>query len=691
MKDEDYSLGEEQNDFSLGLKNDATKENTKKIDKLKPVTIEEFYDLLVKDWSDSRSASYEVYLQQGNISSDIIYHVLGLETFQVPTEEDIKRLEELKLRLLKDAEKFQKVDMAKRDDLVDAIGFLFANFQNVKRNQQFVDILKKSTWNRLTVVISDKCSDGVVELGEMVDIYKVATDLGLFTDKQRSETINEINKIIKESGAKIETLADSFKGYFNDYVKQNPNNDIDNKTNRANLLRKYKELKNLECQILGKNNVLTEDEYKKDFSDFLTSCNIKLVSPVERFNSDFFNNFKQTHDLTKSLSAIDYANLKSEAATYGIVGSDWDNFEHANNITIEKSISREDIDKVVKEQLSKNNVQKQNKKNNKILFIIIGIVAVLAIFFVIFGITKNSSNNGNGSNAQQQEINENNKQLKASELLKIVSEYMEQNLSKTVLYNKVLADGNYTEKELNSAVKKLNIDWKICASNKFNEYFESEIGSRAYFYDKLVTDDRFTEKEADYALDNAGVSWEQMAIEKSKEYVKKGYSDDAVYDSLLNVDKFTSGEAKAVKNKLKKLDKVFKKVRYWTNDRDFSKQETYDKIMDTSLAVNHGFKGKGEDVELALELLDVDWKEHAYKRVVPYKGEHYNYDMLIKCQFTEEEAQYAIDKHDWKKMALDFIEHGYKTWVPTKEEIFNKLVKEDGFSEEAAQYAIDNM
>ena len=62
--------------------------------------------------------------------------------------------------------------------------------------------------------------------------------------------------------------------------------------------------------------------------------------------------------------------------------------------------------------------------------------------------------------------------------------------------------------------------------------------------------------------------------------------------------------------------------------------------------------------------------------------------------FTEEEAQYAIDniKADWNKNALEKAKSYQKSMNMSKKAIYNQLTSSfEGFTEEEAQYAIDHL
>lgn len=365
--------------FSLGEKEETNISQTADVSEVlfntECVDIDEFYDVMVKNWREGKSSSYEIYLQQGNIPSVTLYKILGLSPFAIPNDDDVKRIESWKNEWMKEAEKFQRIDLNKKEDIVDAVGSLAALFLNKRRNEEFTEVLKQSTWGHLSTVISEKCSDGVVELYEMASILNVAKDLGLLTEHLQSETLDSIKNEINNSGAKIQTIDDAFEEFFKDYTSLSTNNIIDNETNRTNLYEKYKELIELENIVSDTSDLNKKNDGTvtlESFLNYLKTHNLSLKSAVDVFTTDYFNKYKTSHNLSQPLSAEDYGALKAVAVTtYGLTNNEWNYIESANNITIEKGVSQKELD-VLKsqiEQLQKQNteVAVQPQKNGKSL------------------------------------------------------------------------------------------------------------------------------------------------------------------------------------------------------------------------------------------------------------------------------------------------------------------------------------
>ena len=101
--------------------------------------------------------------------------------------------------------------------------------------------------------------------------------------------------------------------------------------------------------------------------------------------------------------------------------------------------------------------------------------------------------------------------------------------------------------------------------------------------------------------------------------------------------------------------------------------------------------------------MEADFKENALKKAKTYSETMHMskaaiYDQLISEygeQFTEEEAQYAVDNlaADYKANALAKAKTYQETMSMSKSAIYDQLVSEYGeqFTSEEAQYAVDNL
>lgn len=355
MSDEEFSLGEKEELISspeTGLSDSDVKDDNR-------ISIDDFYDLMVKDWREGRRASYDVYLQQGNIAGVTIYQIMGMEPFAELSDDDIKRIDNWKNAWAKEAEKFQKTDLSKKEDLVDAIGTLCAYFLNKKRNEEFREVIKNATWAQLSALIADKCSDKIVELYEFASILNAAAEYGLLSDELRAQTIETIKEQIKDSESSLQNIDEAFLEYFKKYTSQNSKNIIDNETNNKNLMEKYKELKLFDNQINDIEKEISDAQLKKDYKEFLKKLNISLRPAIEIFEEEYFNDFKNSHDLSKPLSVTDYATLSAVAkVSYNISEKDWKIFEIKKDISVAEKDTLEMNTEIIK--------QLENIKNNEL-------------------------------------------------------------------------------------------------------------------------------------------------------------------------------------------------------------------------------------------------------------------------------------------------------------------------------------
>ncbi len=372
--DDEFSLGPAEEEAAVSAA-EAPAEGGKllfepKANKVR-ISIDRFYELMVEDWRNSKSVSYDIYLQQGNIPSGTLYKTMGVEPFHSLTDEDLARIENWKSAWIQEADKFQRTDLAKREDIVEAVGCLAANFLNKKRNAVFNEVIKKATWSHLATIIADKCADGIVELHEMTAILKAARDFGLLTDELHTDTLAAIKEQIANHNAHIQSMEDAFSAYYAAYTAQNPVNDIDNEKNRRMLYEKFVELRILDNQISDSTSIIPEQEFRREFSPFMEKCNIRLKPAIELFKKQYFAKFAAEHDLGKPLSQEDYSILKAVATTtYGIAAQAWEDFKVQNNIrddsasrssTIEAKLNEIDDLKQEIERLKKQGLQDQRE------------------------------------------------------------------------------------------------------------------------------------------------------------------------------------------------------------------------------------------------------------------------------------------------------------------------------------------
>ena len=105
---------------------------------------------------------------------------------------------------------------------------------------------------------------------------------------------------------------------------------------------------------------------------------------------------------------------------------------------------------------------------------------------------------------------------------------------------------SYTEDTSQSAVNKLNIDWKERAVLRAKSYQKFHY-SKEYLVGQLVNDDLFTQKEADYAAEQVHFDWKENAVKEAESYANVSkISKEKILEILVENRKFTQEEAEYV-------------------------------------------------------------------------------------------------------------------------------------------------
>ena len=103
--------------------------------------------------------------------------------------------------------------------------------------------------------------------------------------------------------------------------------------------------------------------------------------------------------------------------------------------------------------------------------------------------------------------------------------------------------GRYSEVTSQSAVNKLNIDWKERAVLRAKSYQKFHY-SKEYLVGQLVNDDLFTQKEADYAAEQVHFDWKENAVKEAESSSNGGkISKERLLKILVEYRKFTQEEA----------------------------------------------------------------------------------------------------------------------------------------------------
>ena len=101
----------------------------------------------------------------------------------------------------------------------------------------------------------------------------------------------------------------------------------------------------------------------------------------------------------------------------------------------------------------------------------------------------------------------------------------------------------YYEDTSQSAVNKLNIDWKERAVLRAKSYQKFHY-SKEKLVEQLINVDLFTQKEADYAIEKIHFNWKEEAVKEAESYANGSkISKEKILEILVENRKFTQEEA----------------------------------------------------------------------------------------------------------------------------------------------------
>lgn len=116
-------------------------------------------------------------------------------------------------------------------------------------------------------------------------------------------------------------------------------------------------------------------------------------------------------------------------------------------------------------------------------------------------------------------------------------------LSKQQIKNYLTKYGRYSEYTSQSAVNKLNIDWKEQAVLRAKSYQKFHY-SKEKLVGQLVDVDLFTPEEADYAIEKVHFNWKEEAVKEAESSANGGnISKERLLEILVENRKFTQEEA----------------------------------------------------------------------------------------------------------------------------------------------------
>lgn len=116
-------------------------------------------------------------------------------------------------------------------------------------------------------------------------------------------------------------------------------------------------------------------------------------------------------------------------------------------------------------------------------------------------------------------------------------------LSKQQIKNYLTKYGRYSEYTSQSAVNKLNIDWKEQAVLRAKSYQKFHY-SKEKLVGQLVDVDLFTPEKADYAIEKVHFDWKEEAVKEAESSANGGnISKERLLEILVENRKFTQEEA----------------------------------------------------------------------------------------------------------------------------------------------------
>ena len=116
-------------------------------------------------------------------------------------------------------------------------------------------------------------------------------------------------------------------------------------------------------------------------------------------------------------------------------------------------------------------------------------------------------------------------------------------LSKQQIKNYLTKYGRYSEYTSQSAVNKLNIDWKeqaVLAAKSLQRYRYS----KEKLVWQLINVELFTQEEADYAVEHVNFDWKEDAVKEAESYANgRKITKEKILEILVEKRKFTQEEA----------------------------------------------------------------------------------------------------------------------------------------------------
>ncbi len=350
---------------------DTTPEGDSRVD------VREFYDTLVKPILDTMTGIGQEQAQQfsnslkiGKIPATDIYRIAGLKVYQQTiSEAEKKRITAWCDQWAKEAQRLGNKEQEKREALDFAIPEFKTLFMYPATYDDFRNSLSTVAWANLDALIKTTCNDKIVELEEICSIQDAAINLGLLDmsdGASREDFKKRLASEINSHGAKIDTIEEAFKRFYDEKKEKDSTLTIDTNFSRMELITEFQRLKMFHVKLYPEDS----DKFN-NLEDFMHTCGIFLKDKVKFFEEDYFNDFKKHVKLSQLQQSI-YKGTKKLAMCkeYGFSDTDWQNFEQKHKI---KPISDEELIKMNQ----RNGIIKNSLKVG-------AAVAGLLVMFIVF-------------------------------------------------------------------------------------------------------------------------------------------------------------------------------------------------------------------------------------------------------------------------------------------------------------------
>lgn len=323
-----------------------------------------------------------------------------------------------------------------------------------------------------------------------------------------------------------------------------------------------------------------------------------------------------------------------------------------------------------------------------------------------------------------------------------ISYYYKDRFSKKRIYKQLTKKGVYSAKEAKYAIDNLDSNYFNNATARAKIYYGRNLSKKAIYNRLLGIRECFSEEEAKFAADNFDdAEFKLNALREAQLYCAtsdKGLSSQEIYALLVSKLKFTYEEAQfAIENLNSSFNiEAFERAEIYSKEQHFSKKAIYNHLLN----IYDGFSC--DEAHYIVDILNVNFKENALERAKIYFNDgHMSIDairenLITNEYFTQEEANYAIKKLkifiaetyskennpsskvlndylenelnispveflllklfrtsciNFKINALERAKYYYNIQHLPREVIYKKLVEEDCFKKDEADYAIKNL